>query len=75
MTDEQIIEAFEKCQVKPRKKCPGCYQDGPGFGFACINSLREDVLGLMKRQKTQIESLQARIESLTAQLDDKMMRS
>ena len=48
MKDEIIIDAFERCFCSDVDKCPGCYQNGPGFGIECRRSLCRDVLRLLK---------------------------
>ena len=34
-----VIDAFERCFCRDTSKCDGCYQEGPGFGFACVRML------------------------------------
>ena len=51
MTDkEKVIDAFERCFCEKHEHCPGCYQNGPGFGVACRDALCMDVLALLKEQ-------------------------
>lgn len=58
MTDkDKVIGAFERCFCEEHEHCPGCYQDGPGFGIACRNALCLDVLKVLKEQKAEIEEL------------------
>ena len=44
-----VIDAFERCFCRDTSKCDGCYQEGPGFGFACVRMLARDVLAILKR--------------------------
>lgn len=46
MTDRtKVIQAMENCP-----DCSKCYTGGPGFGIACRDQLRRDVLALLKEQ-------------------------
>ena len=47
--DATVIDAFERCFCSDAEGCPGCYQDGPGFGYECRKSLCQDVLLLIKK--------------------------
>lgn len=48
----KVIEAFERCFCEKHSSCPGCYQDGPGFGVECRKALLLDVLALLKEQES-----------------------
>lgn len=47
---EKVIRALEQCTdtTGHRVDCYGCYQEGPGFGFACRESLMRDALALLR---------------------------
>ncbi len=54
----KVIKAFERCFCEKHSSCPGCYQDGPGFGMECRKALLMDVLALLKEQEKLIEELE-----------------
>ena len=49
VSEDTVIDAFERCFCSDTKECPGCYQDGPGLGYECRNKLCKDVLAILKR--------------------------
>lgn len=63
MTDNDIIKALEHCRIGKRendcKKCP-LYGRVP----ACVGYLAQDALGLINRQKAEIERLTGYNENL-----------
>ena len=48
MDREKVIKAFEECICKGHKYCAECYQEGPGFGIICRNSVCFDALALLR---------------------------
>ena len=49
---EKVIRGLECCTDRDhRADCYGCYQEGPGFGFACRESLMRDALALLREQE------------------------
>ena len=52
---EKVIRGLEQCTdtTGHRVDCYGCYQEGPGFGFACRESLMRDALALLREQETE----------------------
>ncbi len=48
---DSVIQAFRRCFCEDTAACPGCYQEGPGFGYECRKSLCRDVLALLKEQE------------------------
>ena len=43
---EKVLQALQHCP----DDCSDCYTGGPGFGIACRDQLRRDVLALLKGQ-------------------------
>ena len=56
MTDEQIIKALECCFIN--KNCKGCPQRGE---VDCLRTSSIEAIGLINRQKAEIERLQIEI--------------
>ena len=48
---EKVINGLECCITFGRDSCKKCYQEGPGFGIACIQGLMRDALELLKEQE------------------------
>lgn len=48
-SDQEVVDAFERCICSGAEKCPGCYQDGPGFGIECRKQLCRDALFVMRK--------------------------
>ena len=48
---ERVIDAFERCFCTESAGCPGCYLEGPGFGYECRVMLCRDALELLKAQE------------------------
>ncbi len=48
---DSVIQAFRRCFCEDAAACPGCYKEGPGFGYECRKSLCRDVLDLLKEQE------------------------
>lgn len=49
---EKVIRGLECCTDHDhRADCYGCYQEGPGLGFACRESLMRDALALLREQE------------------------
>lgn len=56
---EKIIRGLECCTDHyHRADCYGCYQEGPGFGFACRESLMRDALALLREQEPRLLGLE-----------------
>lgn len=51
---DTVINAFERCFCGQTEKCPGCYQGGPGFGFACRQALCDDTLSVIREMQEEI---------------------
>ena len=49
---EKVIGAFNRCFCTENVTCPGCYLNGPGFGYECRRALCRDVLELLKEQES-----------------------
>lgn len=50
----KVITGLECCVTDGRDSCKKCYQEGPGFGIACIQGLMRDALELLKGQEPAI---------------------
>jgi len=59
-SNEVIIDAFVRCMCHENEGCPGCYQNGPGFGFECRKALCKDVAMVLRSQQSEIENLHNR---------------
>ena len=46
----EVTDAFERCFCQENEHCPGCYQDGPGFGYECRRQLCLEVLAILKTE-------------------------
>lgn len=46
---EKVIKGLEACLDEA--DCTKCYKDGPGFGYACRESLMRDALVALKEQE------------------------
>lgn len=46
---EKVIKGLEACLDEA--DCTKCYKDGPGFGYACRESLMRDALVTLKEQE------------------------
>ena len=66
MTDNEIIKAFEYCEVLYSEDCIGC----PCFNSVdgCIGA--NDVLSLINRQKAEIEGMTYKVEHLEFRLEN-----
>ena len=68
MTDNEIIKALECCQDCNCKECPCCRViDG---GTYCTEIDEEEILDLIKRQKTEIDILIRKKESLRDEITE-----
>ena len=56
---EKVIPAFVECLCKSHKYCAECYQQGPGLGFVCMNSVCLEVLDILIEQQKRIEMLES----------------
>ena len=68
MTDNEIIKALEICSSDAyndsKERCTGCKYDGAEEELFCFEHLEKDVLNLVKRQKTEIDILIRKKETL-----------
>lgn len=64
----KVIRGLECCTDHDHcADCYGCYQEGPGFGFACRESLMRDALALL-REMEPVEPF-ARYDALRREFD------
>ena len=58
MTDlEKVINGLKCCTLIQTPDCAHCYQEGPGFGFACRDALMQDVIALLKAQRPRVMAI------------------
>jgi len=59
MTDrEKVIKGLKCCLNESHADCAACYQQGPGFGFACREGLMRNALELLEAQEPRVLTLE-----------------